>query len=175
MKINLLVIAALFFGTFSFVNAQSIVTEKSMVNFEIGNMKFKTVEGTFSGMKGEVNFNSADISGSNFEVCIDAASVNTGNKKRDDHLRNEDFFHVDKYPTICFESTSITKNGTGFVAKGNLSMHGVTKQVEIPFTYNNNTFTGTLELKRLDYKVGESTGTFMVSNPVEMTITCVVR
>jgi len=148
--------------------AQTINNDKSVVNFKISNMKMKTVKGTFSGMKGTVNFTPNNFASSNFDVCIDASTVNTENKKRDDHLRTADFFDTEKYPTICFKSKSITKNADTYLAKGTLTMHGITKEVEIPFTFSNNVLKGTLTVKRLDYKVGESTGEFMVGNEVEM-------
>lgn len=156
----------------SVIFAQQIDTKASKITFEITNMKVNTVEGTFTGMKGTVKFNSSDLSNSNFDVCIDAASVDTKNKKRDDHLRTEDFFDVEKHPTICFKSSEIIKTKEGYLTKGKLTMHGVTKTVDIPFTYANETLTGKLNLNRFDYKVGEDTNTFMVDDEVELTIIC---
>ncbi len=152
------------------LKAQHINTETSKVSFEVSNMKFRTVEGTFSGMTGTANFDASDLKNSVFDICIDASTVNTENEKRDTHLKNEDFFHVDKHPQICFVSTSISKTNTGFEATGNLSMHGVTKVVTVPFTYENKTIKAKLDINRLDYKVGEDFGTFMVGNEVEIWI-----
>ncbi len=157
------------------LQAQTLDTQKSKANFEVKNMKWMTVEGHFSGMKGDINFNEADLANSSFNVCVDAATVNTDNNARDKHLRNEDFFHVDKYPTICFTSTSISKTSKGFVTKGSLTMHGVTKGVSINFTYKNGQFVGQLNINRLDYKVGESTGTFMVSDAIKLEIVAVTN
>lgn len=158
-------------STFSVV-AQKIDTKKSKITFEVGNMKVNTVEGTFTGMNGTIHFNQEELTGSNFNVCIDAATVNTGSKKRDDHLRTADFFDVEKYPTICFTSKSIEKTAKGFITKGELTMHGITKMVEIPFTYSEKTFTGELKVNRLEYKVGEETNTFMVGDEIELVILC---
>lgn len=156
-------------------NAQTINTEKSIVNFEIGNMKIRTVDGTFSGMKGDLKFDAQDLDNSFFKVCIDAASVNTENEKRDDHLRNEDFFHVEKYPEICFVSRSIIKTADGYITKGQLEMHNVIKEVEIPFTFVNNTFVGQLTIDRFDYNVGKDIKTGMVSAEATLEIICVVE
>ena len=172
---NLMYSVALMVLGITGVQAQSINTSKSLVSFEISNMKWKTVEGTFSGMKGDLKFQENDLTNSSFNVCIDAKSVNTENEKRDEHLRTEDFFDVVKYSTICFESTSIVKTSSGFKAIGKLTMHGVTQVEEIEFTYANSAFTGNLEIKRYDYKVGEDTGEFMVGNEVELTIVCVAK
>ena len=157
------------------LQAQTINTQKSAANFTIKNMKWVTVEGNFTGMKGDVKFDEADLANSSFNVCVDATTVNTDNKARDKHLRNEDFFHVEKYPDICFVSTSISQKGSKFVTDGQLTMHGVTKNVSIPFTYSNGEFKGQLKISRYDYKVGESTGTFMVGEAVNLEIIAVTN
>lgn len=155
--------------------AQTINSDKSVVNFKVTNMKTKTVEGTFSGMKGTVNFSPENLASSNFDVCIDASTVNTQNEKRDKHLRTADFFDVEKYPTICFKSSSVTKKADQYLLKGTMTMHGITKEVTIPFTLSNNVFKGTLTVKRLDYKVGEGTKEFMVGNDIEIEINAILN
>ncbi|MCX7550677.1 YceI family protein [Xanthomarina sp. F2636L] len=160
---------------FTFFQSQTIDNNASEVSFKISNLGLNTVKGTFKNMSGTFNFNSADLENSNFDICIDAGTIDTGNKKRDTHLRSEDFFEVETYPTICFESTSIIKQEGKYLTKGNLTIHGVTKIVEIPFEFTNNTFSGDFELERLDYNIGEDTGTFMVGSTAKITITCVVK
>jgi polyisoprenoid-binding protein YceI len=154
---------------------QSIDSDKSMVSFEIGNMKVRTVEGSFSNMKGSIRFNPDDPGNASFEVCIDASTIQTGNKKRDKHLREEDFFDVGRYPDICFTSRSTLESDGEYIAQGELTMNGVTKTVQIPFEFSEDTFSGTLSLNRLDYNIGEKTGTFMVSNEVSINIVCQLR
>ncbi|UII29586.1 YceI family protein [Fulvivirga ulvae] len=156
------------------LTAQSINTDNSIVNFEISNMKINAVEGTFKGMSGTIKFDPDNLKLSDFDVCIDASTVNTGNKKRDAHLLTADFFNAEKYPKICFQSTLITRSGHGYEVKGKLTMHGVVKDVTIPFAVSGSQLTGTLKVKRLDYKIGEETGTFMVGDEVDITITCVL-
>lgn len=155
--------------------AQNVNTAESNVSFELSNMKWKTVEGTFTGMTGTVTIDPENLDSSSIDVCIDAATVNTGNEKRDDHLRNEDFFEVETYASICFTSTNIVKTETGYTAKGNLTMHGVTLAVEIPLSVDGKTVTGSLTVNRYDYKVGEGYGTFMIGDEVAITITCVLE
>ena len=169
------IIILMFVFIASIVNGQSIDTQKSKISFEIGNMKLNTVEGTFLGMSGKIIFNPSDISTAHFEVCVEAASVNTGNEKRDDHLRKEDFFDVEQFPTICIRANSIVENGEGFLLTGELTMHGVTKNIEIPFTFISNTFRGALEVSRFDYSIGEDTSKFMVSENVEISIICILK
>ena len=138
-------------------------------------MKVRTVKGAFTGMKGEIRFDETDLVNSSFKVSIDAATVNTENEKRDDHLRNEDFFHVDEYPVISFESHSIQKTDNGFITLGKLSMHGVSRDVEISFTYINGQFVGALEVNRFDYTIGEGTGTTSVDEMASLEIIAVVN
>lgn len=151
--------------------SQNINSKASEVVFSISNMKFKTVEGTFSGMMGKINFDANNLETSSMNVCISSASVNTGNKKRDKHLRNEDYFETDKYPEICFTSNKIVKSSNGFIAVGELHLHGVNKPVEIPFLYEEKTFTGSFTIKRKDFEVGGK-GTFMVGDEVTLNIVC---
>ena len=173
MRIYLL-FALLSTSFFSF--AQEVNSTQSKVDFEIGNMKINTVEGSFSGMEGELFFDPLSLEECFFQVCIDAKSVDTGSDKRDEHLRTEDFFHTEVYPLICFDSEEVRKGEEAdFLVIGTLNLRGVERKVEIPFRFENNTFVGTLELSRLDYSVGEDTGTFMVDDELSITITCVLK
>lgn len=102
-------------------------------------------------------------------MCVDVSTIDTESKKRDDHLKNEDYFHVDKYPTICFKSDAITRDKDGYLADGEMTMHGVTKDVQIPFKYTGGKFHGTLKVKRYDYGIG-SKGGFMIGKEVDIEI-----
>ena len=157
------------------LNAQVINEEASVVNFEVLNMNTKIVTGTFAGMSGEITFDPASLATSSFKVCIDATSVDTENERRDRHLRNESFFEVEVYPTICFVSKSISKTPEGFRSHGQLSMHGVVKDVVLDFTFQNNRFDGHLELNRFDYKIGPDIKTLMVGELVNLDIICQVK
>jgi polyisoprenoid-binding protein YceI len=173
--IKQIVVIFLTFSIFTTLSAQSIDTKKSVVNFTTTALLVNTVEGTFSGMKGDLKFNAKNLSASKFDVCVDASSLNTENEKRDNHLKNKDFFEVEKYPKICFVSTSIERTESGFKTTGNLTMHGVTKQIEIPFTFDNNTFTGKLEINRLDFNIGGDYSNFTASKEAELEIICVLK
>lgn len=156
-------------------SAQAIDTSASSITFKVGNMKIHSVKGTFSGLSGTVAFDPGDLSAAKFDVCLDAATVDTGNKKRDKDLRGEGFFDVVKFPSICYVSTSVERAGNAFLAKGKLTMHGITKEVQVPFTVAGRTLTGTFTVKRLEYGVGANTGTFMVGDEVEVTVVCVMK
>ncbi|MEO0404984.1 MAG: YceI family protein [Bacteroidota bacterium] len=155
--------------------AQKVNTAESKVDFEISNMKFKMVEGTFGGMTGTIIFDVSNLAGARMDVCIKSSTVNTGNDKRDEHLRKDDFFNVEKFPEICFMSQRFEKTDSGYVVHGKLNMLGVTKDVTIPFVFEGGLFQGTFTINRLDYQLGADTGTFMVGNEVKMTITCVLQ
>lgn len=155
------------------LKAQNINTTQSEVLFKIKNMKIRTVEGVFTGMTGFVDSSKDNIN--KIEACIPANTVNTESKKRDEHLKNEDFFYVEKFPEICFTSSNVKHTNEGYLAYGELTLHGVSKHVEIPITKEGNKLKGSINLNRLDYKLGESTGTFMVGDEVEITIICVLE
>lgn len=157
------------------LQAQSIDKTKSIVNFKIGNMKISSVKGTFSGMAGTINFNEKDLSNANFDVCVDVETVNTKNEKRDGHLRGPGFFDAEKYPKICFKSNDIYKTPEGYASKGKLSMHGITKDAIINFTYTNKHFVGELEVNREAYKIGDSMGGFLISDTAKLEIDCFLK
>lgn len=161
------------------LNAQTIDNAKSKVTFEIDNMKVNTVEGSFGGMKGDVNFDNQSPEKSSFNVTIDVASINTGIDKRDKHLRSKDFFEVDRYPLIRYKSDDVIKARDGYIAKGTLTIKDVSRKVNIPFTIGKagsmTTFTGYININRLDYYVGEDVSTFTVGEEVKVKIYCVVN
>ena len=94
------------------------------------------VKGKFMDFAITLNNDEKDITKSSVSVVIKATSINTGIEGRDRHLRNADFFDVEKYPEITFKSERIEKKGKQFIAHGPLTMHGVTKQIALPFTVN---------------------------------------
>jgi polyisoprenoid-binding protein YceI len=157
------------------IEAQTIDNKKSIVEFEVDNMYVNTVEGTFSGFSGDVKFDIKNLDQSRIDVCIDASSVNTDNQKRDDHLRTADFFHVEKYPEICFKSTRISKSSNAYSVEGNLSMHGLTKSVKIPMTFENKLLEGRIKVNRLDYKIGEDTSTITIGEEISIVIKCQLK
>lgn len=92
------------------------------------------VKGKFTDFAITLNHDEKDITKSSVSVVIKATSVDTGIEGRDRHLRNADFFDVEKFPEITFKSERIEKKGKQFIAHGPLTMHGVTKQIALPFT-----------------------------------------
>ncbi len=109
--------------------------------------------GEFRGLKGTIRFNPNHLDVSQFDVSIDVATINTGNGMKNTHAKSEQWLDAEKYQEIRFSSHSITKTSDGFEAKGTLDMHGVQKEVTIPFTFRNNVFSGEFEVNRLDYNI----------------------
>ncbi len=158
------------------INAQTqeIDTENSIVNFAVSNMKFRTVEGAMDGMEGEILFEENQEEPAAFNVCINPATVDTDNRKRDEHLLKEDFFDVANHLSICFESSDVTKASWGYSTKGTLTINGIDQLVTIPFTFDGEKFQGNLQVLRSDFELGPS-GTFMIGDEVEITIICTLK
>jgi polyisoprenoid-binding protein YceI len=111
--------------------------------------------GEFTGLKGTIQFDEKNLAASKFEVTIDVASINTGNGMKNTHAKSANWFDVEKYPTINFTSSTIAKTSEGFEAKGTLEMHGVKKEITLPFTFINNTFAANMEVSRLDFSLDD--------------------
>jgi polyisoprenoid-binding protein YceI len=107
----------------------------SSASFKVKHMMISDVSGSFRDIQGTVVIDEADLRQSKVDVTIAATSVDTGIQKRDDHLRSADFFDVAKYPTLKFKSKLI-KEVTGDILTlvGDLTIHGVTKEVELQVT-----------------------------------------
>jgi polyisoprenoid-binding protein YceI len=114
-------------------DAYQIDLTHSGVEFKVRHMLVTNVKGEFDEFEGTVHYDADNIENSRVEVVIQAASINTQNEKRDNHLKSPDFLAVEEHPTIRFTSTSVEKRGQTLIAVGDLTIRGVTKQVEIPF------------------------------------------
>ena len=118
--------------------AQDVYTidpNHSNVAFKVRHLVSK-VGGEFTDFEGTitVDFNNLDVSGAQFS--IQAASLDTRNEDRDNHLRSADFFDVEKFPQITFTSTKVTKiDNDSFAVAGTLTMHGVSKPITLTVDY----------------------------------------
>ena len=106
----------------------------SSIAFHVKHLMVSDVRGSFSTYTATITLDPKNIENSSVDVTIDATSISTNNEKRDGHLKSPDFFDVEKYPTITFKSKKIVKKGAGWAAIGDLTMRGVTKEIELPFT-----------------------------------------
>jgi len=106
----------------------------SNIGFTVSHMVVSEVDGKFKTYTGKALLDEADLTKSTVEFSADVASVDTGDAKRDEHLKSPDFFDAAKFPKLTFTSTKITKAGKGYKLKGNLTIHGVTKEVTLDAT-----------------------------------------
>ena len=111
----------------------SIDLSHSYAGFSVRHLVITNVKGNFASFSGEITFDENDTIKSSANVIIDIASINTSNADRDKHLRSADFFDVEKYPEMTFVSTGVEKDGDDMILNGKLTMHGVTKDISIPF------------------------------------------
>lgn len=157
MKNLKLIAAALVILTASAFTAATSVNWKIAEGYSI-RFTSKDPSGVFTKFKGDIVFDEHNLNASKFDVVVDAASINTGNGMKNKKAKGEKFFDVEKYPEIRFASNKFSKTSTGYEVKGTLDMHGVKKDITIPFTFTNNTFAGSFTVNRLDYNVGPETG-----------------
>jgi polyisoprenoid-binding protein YceI len=111
--------------------ADTFVFDKahSTLGFQVRHL-FSKVPGKFDDFSGQIQLDEANPEQSSVEVTIKTASVDTGVKMRDDDLRSPNFFDAKKFPEITFKSSSVKRTGENTAeVTGNLSMHGVTKEV----------------------------------------------
>jgi polyisoprenoid-binding protein YceI len=125
------------------------------------------VHGKFADFETDFRYDLDDISKSSITVSIKAGSIDTGIDQRDAHLRTADFFDSEKYPDIVFKSSKVQKTGPTNLLVGDLTMHGVTKTVAIPFKITGlvedkekgtfvTGFRGELTLNRRDFGINYS-------------------
>lgn len=132
------------------------------VGFKVRHLVISNVRGEFTDYDATIQLDEKDITKSSMQGTIKTASIDTENEKRDKHLRSPDFFDADQYPEITFKSKRIEKNGDGYVMIGDFTMHGVTKEIQLPFkltgpiTHKKKTrvgFEAELVINRQDYGV----------------------
>lgn len=140
----------------------TIDSAHSSANFTIKHMMIAKVHGGFEKLSGTLLLDTADLTKSSIEAVIEAASINTREVQRDKHLKSADFFDVEKYPTLNFKSTKIEKDDEDLKVTGDLTIHGVTKEVvlavegpsaEMKDPYGNIKigFSATTKIKRKDF------------------------
>ena len=156
-----ILIAVLLVTNISFGQHFTPVDEGSEIEFRVRNFGVN-VKGSFKGLSGEIIFFPDSLAASRFDVTIDVKTINTGINQRDNHLRSEDYFEVEKYPGIRFESTIITTstNDAYLFVFGKLTIKDVTKETSFPFKATPKDkglfFEGEFALNRRDYNVGGS-------------------
>ena len=166
--------------------AQAYAIDKahSEVTFQVRHLLTK-VRGGFSDFAGTVRVDEEDPNNSSVSLKIDAASIDTNNGDRDQHLRSDDFFAVATYPTITFESSRVVRTGAGaFDVTGTLTIRGVAREVTLPVTSLGTAkdpwgnaragFETELTINRKDYgllwNAALETGGFLVGDDVRISV-----
>lgn len=118
--------------------------------------------GIFRDVKANIVFDEQNPGNAKFNVNVDVASLNTGNALMNKHAKSDEWLDAAKYPAISFASKKIIKNGASYQATGDLTVHGVTKEISIPFTFkkagNSANFTANFNIKRSDFSIGKPGG-----------------
>lgn len=156
----------------------------SEVAFQVRHLLTK-VRGQFGDFEGTIRFDEENPVSSAVDVTIQAASIDTQTTDRDTHLRGADFFDVEKYPTLTFKSVAVTPRDAGSLdVLGDLTIHGVTKQVTLPVSYlgkakdpwgnEKAAFEADLTINRKDFGLNWNaaleTGGFLVGDDVKISL-----
>ena len=103
----------------------------SNAQFSVRHMMISNVKGEFTKVSGQVRFDPGKPETLSAEAAIDVSTINTREHDRDNHLKSPDFFHVEEFPTITFKSKRAEKSSDGVKLTGDLTIHGVTRQVTL--------------------------------------------
>jgi polyisoprenoid-binding protein YceI len=137
--------------------------DHASVEFKVRHLMVAWVKGSFTTVSGNVEIDDADLTAAQARVSIDAASINTNNSKRDEHLRSEDFLAVADFPTITFVSSRvIAADGIPRQLIGALTIRGTTREVTLdideltlpikdPWGNTRRGVTATTEINRRDF------------------------
>jgi polyisoprenoid-binding protein YceI len=160
-KVSSLAVSALAFAGLAFAAATALraVPAQSTFGFT-ASQAGAPVNGAFSRYTADIRFDPKDLTGSHFDVSVDVKSASTKDKDRDETLLSPDFFDVEHFPTAHYVADKFADQGGGkYGATGKLTLHNVTKDVPIEFTYETKDgaswLKGSAKLKRLDFGVGQ--------------------
>ena len=166
------------------VRSWTLDTAHSGIHFEVRHI-YSMVRGHFDDYAADLRIDPDNLTASSFSFTVKSKSINTYNRKRDNHLRGKDFLDSKRFPEITFASESIQHlGGDRYTATGTLTLHGESRKITAPFTFhgvgpnpfrpkeNVIGFTATFAIKRLDYGVGSGKYVQMgtIGNPVRLQV-----
>lgn len=185
-KLNLLMMgAALVLGMSATAQTKwKLDKSHSSVRFSVNHLVVSEAEGTFKMWDGTVEHSKDDFSDAKINFTVEVNSINTDNERRDGHLKSDDFFNAEKFPTMKFESTSMKPLGNNkYELTGNLTIRDVTKPVTFQVTHGGILttsrgrkagFKATTTINRFDYNLkwdkATETGGLIVGKEVEVTV-----
>lgn len=187
--LTLLILLALFLSIEAPVSRADAVVydidpDHSQVTFKVKHLGISNVRGGFDVFSGSFSFDEENLANSSVQTEIVASSINTNNKKRDDHLRSNDFLDAEEFPNITFKSKEVKGSGDNMQIVGDLTIHGVTKEVVLdtvfegsatdPWGNNRSAFTATTDINRKDFGMtwnkALEAGGFVVGDKVNITL-----
>lgn len=162
----------------------NVDSANSSVSFTVRHMMFTKVRGRFHKWSASLAVDEQNLAASKVQVEIDVASIDTGEEKRDAHLRNPDFFNVEKFPKMTFTSKTVHGKPERFQVVGDLTISGVTKEVTLDVTREGSGkdpwgnervgFSGSTVINRTDFGLkwnqALETGGLLVGEKVEIDI-----
>ena len=156
----------------------TVDTAHSGVTFKISHLGLAWIYGRFNDYSGSFSIDPDDASKCSFELNIKPSSIDTNNKKRDDHLRSGDFFNVKQFPTLTFKSTAVKAIKNGYRVTGDLKLHGEAKSVsfdlvggrkaQFPKGVDRTGYSTEVTIKRSEF--GMKTGGGMIGDEVHLSI-----
>jgi polyisoprenoid-binding protein YceI len=163
----------------------TIDASHSEVGFVVRHMMVSKVKGRFGHVEGTITV-ADNILDSTVEATVGAASIDTRDENRDNHLRSPDFFHVEEHPEWTFRSTGIRPNGSDFLLDGDLTLKGITRPVTFELEFNGAAanpmadgkptagFSAETEISRkefgLEWNVALETGGVLVGDKVKLVL-----
>jgi len=168
-----------------FADTYQLDPKHSRAQFSVKHLTISTVRGDFKDFDATIEFDPKDASKCSVTGTIKTASIDTGNENRDNDLRtNTEFFEAEKYPEIKFASSKVAKKGDSYLVTGNLTLHGVTKEITFPATISGPIqgmggsrigIEAELKINRRDYGITWDkhldTGGAVVSDEVQISLT----
>jgi len=153
----------------------------SDIEFSIKHLGISNVRGRLGKIEATIVYDDKDITKSTVNATIDVSGLDTGNSSRDNDIKSDSYFSVEKFPSATFVSTSVAKGGSGLQISGNLTIRGITKPVVLdvegpsaPITGMDKKphagFSASTTIHRTDFEVGAKTPTAILSDEVKITI-----
>jgi polyisoprenoid-binding protein YceI len=148
-------------SVFAFVGFRAImVTEWTIVAENVSiTIEGKSTSGTISGLEADIHFTPAELADSRFRASVNTASLDLGNKLQTKHATSDNWMDIETFPTASFTSKEIRTTEAGYETVGDLELHGVTKEITMPFTFEKTDeggiFKGSMHIEREDFNIGK--------------------
>lgn len=134
-QLMMVAVAVLVFAGNAFSEDKYVIDDAhTYIGFSVKHMMVSNVKGKFKEVSGTFIIDEKDMSKCVADITVQVASIDTDNEKRDTHLKSADFFDAEQFPAMTFKSKKLKKTKRGYTVTGDLTLRGVTKEVQIPFT-----------------------------------------